>query len=405
MNIEDKIENYITSYFSADELKIMKQYYFHDYGHDDTQLNDPEYIKLTAFYKKLAGIAEESKYRVEIDKSGTALLEKIFVRYVKKDTFVISTIESHLSVQQCVNKVNPNNVYKIYTGKKDHLSSSIYEEAWEAFQQSKCTNVLILLEGVIPGFSWVMDNSVFLKFKQVFDNHSIPSLLILDDCQGIFHIKRDYEIFDAILATAHTLEIGFDMGILFTKLPQKIGYINKTGLKNFSNKLNIIVNHIDKANEFNSLLKEYFKSSQNEYFSFPEGVSPQHFTMHLNNVNSIPAKLATDLCSNYLFIFNETNTSNSWFRIRYHEFIVQDPNKILAGLKKTKEIIKKLTRYQELAKDKEFEFGKDFMEPVELINEKRFKILNDFYHYTDNKIITQVKGSILARALQGMRSR
>lgn len=55
MNIEDKIENYITSYFSTDELKIMKQYYFHDYGHDDTQLNNLEYIKLTAFYKKLAG--------------------------------------------------------------------------------------------------------------------------------------------------------------------------------------------------------------------------------------------------------------------------------------------------------------------------------------------------------------
>lgn len=399
--LENKIADYINNYFSPNELKIMKKYYYHSYSHDDTVFSDLEYQQLSAFYKRLAGIAENSKYRVEIDKCGTALLEKIFERYVSKNTFVISTIESHLSVQQCVNSINPNNTYKIYTGKKEHFSNEIYTEAYEAFKKSGCTNVLILLEGVIPGFSWIIDNSVFLKFKHVFDIHNIPSILVLDDCQGIFHVNRDYEIFDAILATTHTLEIGFDMGILFTKLPHKIGYINKTGLKNFKDKLEIIVNHKDKANQFNGLLREYFAPFKNEYFIFPEHVSQQHFTIHLNNIKSIPSKLAIDLCSNYLFIFNETNSTSSWFRIRYHEFIIQDSNKMLEGLKKTKETLKKLIRYQELNKEQSFEFNKDIMEPVSLINEKRFKILNDFYHYTNEDVIIQMQNSIKHRLLQG----
>ena len=38
--LENKIADYINNYFSPNELKIMKKYYYHNYSHDDTVFSD-----------------------------------------------------------------------------------------------------------------------------------------------------------------------------------------------------------------------------------------------------------------------------------------------------------------------------------------------------------------------------
>ena len=398
MSIENEIKDYINNYFTPDELITMKKYYFASYDHDDTTENDFEYIQLCNFYKKLAGINENGKYRVEIDKSASALLEKLFARYVSADTFVITTVECHMSTKQLVSEMDQSHVYKICTGREDHKSNKIYEEVFAAFKYSGCKRVLVLLEGIIQGFEWIIDNSVFLKFKYLFERNNIPTMLILDDCQGIFHINRDYSIFDAILATGHTLEVGFDMGILFTKLSTRLGYVNKCGLKRFAEKIEILAKHKDKANQFNSLLTRYFKPLESEHIILPkEGVNSHHFTMHLNDIQKIPSKLAVDLTRNYLFISNEMNAPKSWLRIRYHEFIVQNPDKILEGLNKTKIAINKALKYQDLQDVKSNEIKQNYFNPDDLATECRFRILDDFYHYKDQLVIDQIKQHMMLR--------
>lgn len=388
VDLENKIYTYIDDYFSPNELNVMKKYYYHDYDHDDTVFTDLEYQQLTSLYKRLLKVTDD-RYRIEVDKNCRSLLKTLFDRYVHKDTFVITTVEQHSSVQELVRNLKDIHTYKICIGANEHLAENFISKIIKAYRNSNCTNIFIVIPGVVPGFSVIFDQKILENLKLQLIRLNIPHVFVLDDCQGALYVPRNYEMFDAITMTADTLFIGFKMGILFTKLKTPIGFINKTGLKRFGEKLLILAKHKDKALQFNSLLTEYFASNFNDVFQPLTGVTPQYFTLQVNSVN-IPREYADDLVSNYRLTFNESNAPISWFRSRFHEAIIQSPDHFVAGLHRTKQILEKLTRYKEL-NDKKMQDSQMIYKSFEDLNKCTYDIENAFYNYTDSKIIEQAK--------------
>jgi len=400
---EAKIYQYLSNYFTSNELQIMKKYYIHDYNHDDTFFNDPEYLQLTKLYKSLLNIADEGKYRIEVDESGRALIKKLFERYVTTDTLVITTVEEHFSVTNEINKLNPKNVFKICIGGEEHLSNKLIEEILAKYNSSNCKNIFIFLPGVVPGFSIVLNQTLLCNIKTALIKNNIPHIFVLDDCQGILNIKRDYDIFDAILISTHVLFLGFDMGILFTKLNKKIGFVNKTGLKRFAEKLEILSNHRDKANQFNTLLTEYFNPILNDSFVKKIDTAPQYFTLTLNNIKN-QAKYTKELYTKYRITINEVNAPVSWLRIRLHEALIQNPNHFLEGLRKTTQILNKLEMQKNLISENQNKI-EQYFEYNDLDIKEIYDMENEFYNFKTPQEIIQAKHIIMSQILGFNRSR
>ena len=401
-DIEKKITNYLNGYFTPTELQIMKKYYIHDYGHDDTSFNDPEYLQLTNLYKKLLNIANEGKYRIEVDESGRALIKKLFERYVTSDTLVVTTIEEHFSVTDEINKLDQNHVFKICIGGEEHLSKNLIDKILSKYIENGCKNIFLLIPGVVPGFSTIINQVLLNNIKATLLKKQIPHVFVLDDCQGILNIKRDYGIFDAILMSTHVLFLGFDMGILFTRLDKKIGFVNKTGLKRFSEKLEILSNHKDKANQFNILLTEYFNPILDNNFIRKANTAPQYFTLNLNNIKN-QAKYTKELYTKYRITINDTNAPISWLRIRLHETLIQKPAHFIEGLQKTTQILRKLEMQKSL--DEKVIPIEQYFDYNEIDIKDVFDMENEFYNFKTPQEIMQAKQIIMSQMLGFNRSR
>lgn len=390
--IEKEIKQYLDNFFTKDELCVMKKNYYNNYAFDDTSFFDPEYTKLVNFYKKIVGLKESSNYRIEVDKSGSVLIEKLFKTYVSDSTFVITTVEENSNIGKVTEKCRPEAIHKICVGKEEHLQEdATINSILDKYKNSGCNEIFVFLPGVAPGFSYILSQSFLNKLKYTLLVNNIPHVFVLDDCQGILYTDHSYEIFDAILVTAHVLWLGFDMGILFTKLKEKLGYFNKTGLKNFYEKLQILDKHKNKAVEFNVLMNKYFNPLYDANFKKLELTAPQYFVIQMTDMK-IPRPFIDELYENYFIRFNETTTATSWFRIRFHEALILSSDVFLQGLDRSKRILKLVKRYNDLSRDIPI-IG--VTEATKSFNyDKAFDILNGFYNYKNEQIIGYTKENL-----------
>lgn len=392
--IENKIIDYMTDFFTPTELGVMKKTYYHNYSFDDTVLTDPEYIQLSNLYKTLFGIAEEGRYRVEVNTNCSDLIKELFKRYVDEDTFVVSTIENHPNVDDLIKNIPENKKILFCAGSKEQDNPDLINKIFDAYKKSGCKKVFVFICGVIVGFSYIIEQSFFNKLKNIFTQNNIPHIMALDDCQGIFYVQRDYSIFDAIFATAHTLFLGFSMGILFTRLDKKLGFINKEGLKRFSEKLEILNKHKNKIMQFDGLLTEYFQPVlDGKIFNHASNTPSDYFTIQTENLKTF-GKYINELMSKYNFIFNRMNVKKSWFRIRFHESIIQEPEYFLQGLNRTKQIFGNSIRYNELG-------GKTLKENEEIkmydMVATNLELENKYFNYDNADILQQAKEMIIRR--------
>ena len=204
--------------------------------------------------------------------------------------------------------------------------------------------------------------------------------------------NRDYSIFDGILGTAHVLiKSDFEMGILLTKLPQYIGYINKAGLKAFVKGLQIICKHKQAANEFHGIFKELFKDEiDNNTFEIKNDQAKHMLVIQANQV-PFNQKYA-DQMEKANITFSELNSPVGTIRLRYQEAITKDPDiyineyipklkKILRALKRAKEARENLVFDNSVNINYDFTINKNNI-AISEINKKQLK--KSFYTKEDN---------------------
>lgn len=406
MTNTNEIYDYLNSYFTPDDLVIMKKNYFHDYTKDDCLFQDSEYNILISKYKALLGIGKDTPYRIEVDERAGVLMGKLYKHYVTDETLLITATELNSYVEKDIVD-NIKNKFIITYGAKEHLANDLIDNIIRGYKKLNCKNIFIMLPSVCPCFGYTTSNVFFKQLKQVLINLNIPHLMVLDDCQGVLYdAQEDYSIFDAILMTAHNLILGFDMGILITKLKDKIGYANKQGLKRFLEKLEVLSKYKEKAKQFPKLIYSYFEDILNSdkiHLSDIPGNSYQA-NFQLTNFN-VPKELKMKTQNEYAFTFNEDKAYLSWFRIRLHECLIQKPEHVIQGLEFIKKELKRNLRRSEMINEVTNEpTGKSIKEytPDEYFF---YKHLVEFYNIRDEKILKQTYQSLIRMGYLVQRTR
>jgi hypothetical protein len=263
---------------------------------------------------------------------------------------VLTTEQEHPAVKYFL---NTDNIYVLQV--EDINKRDVIKRIIRKYKQSKCKNFFLMMAGVIPGSAKILDQNFFVELKQALIINKIPNVLILDDCQGIYMVDRDYSIFDGILGTAHVLiKSNFEMGILLTKLPHKIGYINKAGLNAFKDGLQIICNHKSDAKKFNTIFKQLLKTEiDGKAFEIKEGQAPHMLVLSANRV-PFNQKYADRMEASEI-TFSELNSPIGMIRLRYQEAVNKDPEVYInTYIKELKRILKALKRAKELKENTDF---------------------------------------------------
>lgn len=348
---EKEIFDFLNSFRTSKDSNLLTlDYTANNYDKDDiTSLSDLEYLELVRYYNRLLNIKDSLNYRIEIGPNCTFLIERLFERYVSNNTFVLTTEQEHPAVKNCLRE----NTYII---KVDELyRKNAISQIIKKYKQSKCINFFLIMQGVICGSAEIIDEAFFKKLKAALQKEGIPHILILDDCQGLYMTNRDYTDFDGILATGHVLiKHGIEMGILYTKLNKKIGYINKAGLKAFSTKLAFVLNHRKDAIKFNSLIKDYLKDEIDKKDLKIKPNQASHMLVIQTNGIKFNQKHADEMEKSYI-TFSELNTRLGLIRLRYQEAITIDPIKYINSLKRLKKILRSLRKKKELGNEATFD--------------------------------------------------
>lgn len=344
--IEERIKEYIDDFYEDDKDLVTMTKFQELSIKDDTTIDSLEYKTICAsIFNLLKNTNLIDKYRIEIDKSCTSLIQKLFSTYVDKDTFIITSSHDHEATTSLITDAHKKYIVNLFDIQEIEGKLKVFNEIIESFKKSRCTKIFCIMVGTAPQAAITVDQSFFKELKHVFIKNNIPHIMVLDDCQGIFMIERNYEIFDAFLATGHVLSCLFsNIGFLFTKLNKKLGYINKQTLNTLWDKLQIINKYKYKAIQFNSLMQEYFNENEIAFKQY-KNEAPHQFALNLYNTISNEKYHARFV--QYGIRFNPVQNEGNFVRLRYHEAIIQDSNNFLNGLKALKTHLNKLARFKE----------------------------------------------------------
>ena len=386
-----EIKDYIDDFYETDDLiRLAKNTPI--FIENDTTKSDLAY---QAVCNKILDLLQNShlrdKYKIEIDVRCTNLIQKLFKTYVTDDTFIITSSHDHEATTDMLGN-NKRYIINLFRLQDKQERIKIFGEIISAYKESGCKNVFCIMVGTTPQSAVVIDQTFFIELKHKLTNNSVPHLMFLDDCQGLLMIERNYEIFDGFLASGHVLSCLFpSVGLLFTKLPHQIGYINKQTLINVFDKLEIINKYKDKALGFNEVLSNYFESILKDTgFKKYKNEAPHQFSMALPDT-TVSKKQDVDYLP-YGIRFNPMDTCDNFVRIRYFEAIVLDSNFFVEGLNKLKKDLVHMQKRKEMQ-----------IEDLRYTNESRDKGKDLYLELDEMKLNSKFKNVLTIQQLQTIR--
>lgn len=342
MGIEAKLKDYIDNFYEEKDLLTMaKPIVFNTDNIQNDTLYYPDKYKdiCNKILRLLDNIDLLDKYRIEVDYRCRFLTEKLLKTYVDSDSLVITSNSDHNTTLDLLNSYN---TCIIDRNKIKDNQELVIENIVTEFKNGHYKKLFFIMVSTVSQLCVSIDEDFFAKLKAVLVKEQIPHIMVLDSCQDIFIIKKNYEIFDAFLATSHVLSCLLPkVGLLFTKLPKQVGFVNTEILNLMYPKLEIINKYKDKAIIFNNLMHEYFKPTMERLnFNTFENETPHQFSIALPNT-IIQDKWDIQFAP-YNIRFNPINSSFNFVRLRYHELIIQDSSKLLEALKSLKSILKQI---------------------------------------------------------------
>lgn len=339
---EDLIRFYLTTFFDSDEQR--KQFINAkaiDCIYEDNATIE-EWNNITKQYKSLLPFGHLNDYRFEVGESGSFFIKNIFEKYVDDDTFVLSSRLEHDIVKYCLKSVK----HQLKLGQEEVFELNV-EKIYSEFKKSGCKKFLLYMVGTTIATGEIMPQSFFEKLKEILVKNNIEHKMILDDVHGMFVTPRDYSIFDAIVFTAHSWLINFNMGVLFTKLPDKIGYMCKENPIKYLDLIKIVISKFDKVRQFKNIMIEYFSEelSDKTTFGLYDRTTPHIFS--LVTYGLIFHQKEYESLLDYHIRLGETLSYKNFAKIRFQEFIIKNPNYILEGLNKLKSALRKYKRIKD----------------------------------------------------------
>lgn len=392
MSTEEKIVNFIKSYFSPKELEVIKQAPINN-GDNDTN-DEAAYLKASSTYFNLFKL-DPNKWNIQTDESASALIDKLLNTYCTNGTMLCKTRENYGKI--IYDLMDNNKGVYIYTfhgayNEQDHLQRSYntwIQDIIDNFYKSESKKLFLLIPRMIPGFGYILKQEFFVLLKRALEIHNIEYTFILDDCQASFYLDQpiDYELFDGFLVSSHLFFPGLSGAILFMKNKngKQIAHKDLKFLEEFAPKLEILYANKDKAHQFNDLLSEYFSDLDcNSMKACNSDLFPKHqFIIHCNDIKPV-SKYCKTLFGDYMIRMFEPDVDKRWMRIRFDEALIQNPNNFVKGLKLCKKYLKAMDYQSSISLVHNYEESLETMYEDDIFFTKHSNLFNSYYINKDN---------------------
>lgn len=289
-----------------------------------------------ARFKQLLPYGNIDSFYVEINKNATSIIDQLFNNYVQDNTFVISVLE-HGSIINNVNKTK-NHIVLTY----DIIKAFDIDKLITAYNNSGCANLFIYGAGIIE--SNIIPQSFYLSLKNRLVEEGIPHFFVLDDVQGMFVVPRDYQIFDCITFTCHSLIPHYNSGIVLSKKKENLGYCDAKPLNDFLDILiPIVINKKDKLYLFKFFIEQHLAEElfNTDVFYTPKDVSWNMFYLCIRDeifIRKIIDKYKDELAKYWINFYENT------FMIKANFILQLKPEEIIKGFMLLKQVLQKCIR-------------------------------------------------------------
>lgn len=292
-------------------------------------------------------------YHLYLGKSATELINKICDKHIKDDTLVITSIVEHPAVKDAVERLGRTNKDHVILDYINGIQNLNISQVVEACENKKYKKAFVLIIGTQVTTGEVTPQKFFTKLKDYLEGQGIETVMAIDDAQGMYLVPRNYNIFDYVIYTAHTLVREHLMGMLWSKEELDFGMQYSGWLQQYLNKLKVMMRFQDKYNSFSDVLNDEFR----EYL----------YRSDINYVSdSVPYIFSIKIDCPPKFIYNDymvdewlseyevklESDSNDWFyiKLRAAQYITT-PDKLVKAIPLIKRLLDKVIDYKENLND------------------------------------------------------
>ena len=195
-------------------------------------------------------------------KSCTDAIDAIFKPYIDdENSLVITTSLEHESVIKNLKKCK--NVVTLDAGITTLHNSLIIPEIVKQAGNKLYSKILIYVVGTYVGFGNIHSNYLVEKIQQRARIMSDNVCTVLDDCQGMFLVPRDYSIYDYVLCTSHALT-RLDSGIVFSE-KDDIGTKALEPATLLTQRLEPVIKRREKLLMFKNVMSQYFDTYRHQF--------------------------------------------------------------------------------------------------------------------------------------------
>lgn len=188
-------------------------------------------------------------------KSCTDAIDAIFKPYIEdENSLVITSVLEHPSVVNNLKKCK--NVLALNAGFTLLRNPYIIREICKQTGEKRYSKILIYIVGTYIAFGSIHGNYLIEKIQQRARLMSDNVCTVLDDCQGMFLVPRDYSIYDYVLCTSHALT-RLDSGIVFSK-HDNIGVKALEPAVLLTQRLEPVIKRREKLAMFKNVMSQYF---------------------------------------------------------------------------------------------------------------------------------------------------
>lgn len=199
------------------------------------------------------------EYHLYLGKSATELINKICDKHIKDDTLVITSIVEHPAVKDAVARLGRTGKDHIIMDYINGIQNLNISQVVEACENKKYKKAFVLIIGTQVTTGEVTPQKFFTKLKDYLTSQGIETVMAIDDAQGMYLVPRNYNIFDYVIYTAHTLVREHLMGMLWSKKELDFGMQYSGWLQQYLNKLKVMMKFQDKYNSFSDVLNDEFR--------------------------------------------------------------------------------------------------------------------------------------------------
>lgn len=220
------------------------------------------------------------QYTVTVDINETILIDELFKKNVHDDTLLIISDCEHGAVVQAADRCK-----KVLTlSMESEIMSLDFSSLHRRLSEKDYKNVFVCIIGTSSATGEITPQYCFKALKNALDEKDINYKICIDDAQGLFTVKRDYSLFDYILATAHVIAPYYVMGILISKTGE-VGLKVSNWLKKYIAISDVSKEVLQHFNDFNIMMTDYFTPIIAEHkgcFLPKHSLSPNVFSVYLD---------------------------------------------------------------------------------------------------------------------------